>query len=329
MKPFTLSFCLILVVLSLSLSSDSQAEATNELRGSTSSGKEGAAPAQKQRTAGKNRSLKDHRGTEDMPLIIKGLPAERTAEQVAEERKEREGKSALDRELTTYTGYQALFTFALLVVGVFQLGFFWWQLGMIRESLSDTKIAAEAAKSNAIAALEQAKAITLSERAYVKFSHVPPGLQFEAMGGVWVQMQIKNFGRTPARIQRVAFTFLYLPKGEVPPIEPPRIPLERVDTCLAFLVPNDEIFSAKQASLGMDVASKVRNGEGTILVWGHVDYLDQFDQRHRAGYGRVYEAEIDRQADDAGEATDNKRSNLMLVVEKSYNYDRPRQPDER
>jgi hypothetical protein len=49
------------------------------------------------------------------------------------------------------------FTFLLVVVGGLQLGFFAWQLRLIRESLDDTKIAAEAAKQSADAAKIQAE----------------------------------------------------------------------------------------------------------------------------------------------------------------------------
>lgn len=111
-----------------------------------------------------------------MPLVIKGMPTEKTPEQAAEDRKERDIKTAIDRELASYTGWQAIFTLVLIVVGIFQLGLFIWQLWLIRKSLADTKVAAQAAKINADAALEQAKAITLSERAYVRMSHTPPGL---------------------------------------------------------------------------------------------------------------------------------------------------------
>jgi hypothetical protein len=49
------------------------------------------------------------------------------------------------------------FTFLLVVVGVLQLGLFAWQLTLIRKSLADTKVAADAAKDAANAANIQAQ----------------------------------------------------------------------------------------------------------------------------------------------------------------------------
>ncbi len=48
------------------------------------------------------------------------------------------------------------FTFLLVLVALFQLGLFWWQLTLIRESLDDTKVAADAAMKSAKAASTQA-----------------------------------------------------------------------------------------------------------------------------------------------------------------------------
>lgn len=184
MMPLNLSWALFLVLISLALNapslnaneSVSQAESQNGSQKPPPCRGEIRQPVQKNPISSKKKSPKDQRGTEEMPLVIKGMPTEKTPEQAAEDRKERDIKTAIDRELASYTGWQAIFTLVLIVVGIFQLGLFIWQLWLIRKSLADTKVAAQAAKINADAALEQAKAITLSERAYVRMSHTPPGL---------------------------------------------------------------------------------------------------------------------------------------------------------
>lgn len=50
-------------------------------------------------------------------------------------------------------GVTALYTILLVLVGAGQLGLFWWQLRLIRESLTDTKLAADAANKSAEAAI--------------------------------------------------------------------------------------------------------------------------------------------------------------------------------
>jgi hypothetical protein len=57
------------------------------------------------------------------------------------------------------------FTFLLVVVGAFQVGLFLWQLWLIRESLDDAKIAAEAAKEAADTAKIQAETAQATLRA--------------------------------------------------------------------------------------------------------------------------------------------------------------------
>ena len=134
-----------------------------------------------------------------MPLIIKSIPAEQTAEQAEEYRKERDIKSALEHSLTSYTGWQAFFAFVMVVVGSLQLGLFIWQLRLIHESLADTKRSADAARDSAdISKLS----MVASDRAYVHFrrctwiSHqdVADGHLFWRIRVEWI-----NSGNTPTR----------------------------------------------------------------------------------------------------------------------------------
>jgi len=167
----------------------------------------------------------------------------------------------------------------------------------------------------AIISRQQVETTRTIERAYVQLSHMPPGVWFGQNGEVSVQMRVKNFGKTPARTQRVNVEFLYLPDNIIP-LDPPLI--NSLNAVLSFMLPNDEFFFTEERGvlLGSEVVNRLMAGNGTLLVYGHVDYLDQFDRRHRAGYGRIYNH------------LHHADGNLDLVTNRAYNYDRPRQPDE-
>ena len=58
------------------------------------------------------------------------------------------------------------------------------------------------------------------ERAYVKLSHIKPGLTVKQDGKFWVQIKAKNFGQTPARVTDILLKPLILPKNEKLPNVP-------------------------------------------------------------------------------------------------------------
>ena len=191
------------------------------------------------------------------------------------------------------------------MVGTIQIGIFVWQLWLIRKSLVDTKVAADAAKTNA-------DAVMLSERAYVQMSHVQPGLIIKPGGGMCrVQMRIKNFGRTPARITAEVLNVTPHIQGEQFPVAPEyRIPTGR-DSVKAFLLTGDEIFAWEVFESMVIDTSKLNSGEQVLLMFGYVDYIDIFNRHHRTGYARHYRPRPDG-------------DNLAYVAQSGYNYDRER-----
>lgn len=325
MKSLKRSWVLILVALGLALNmpslkaneSASQVESQNRSQKPPPSSEKLRQTVQKIPTSNKKATPEDQRGTEEMPLVIKGMPTEKTPEQAAEDRKERDIKTAIDRDLAGYTGWQAIFTLVLIVVGIFQLGFFVWQLRLIQKSLADTKIAAQAAKINADAALEQAKAITLSERAYVGMSHTPPGLiQLPPPDSVYkVEMEIRNVGRTPATITDVVLDVSVLDETESLaailkyPVNAPGLAPE------IFLYADGFFFAERRFPISGDVMDDIQTHKKTLILFGYVDYIDQFGRRHRSGYARRYNPA-------------DKNGNLHIAIKKGYNYDRERQRGE-
>jgi hypothetical protein len=100
------------------------------------------------------------------------------------------------------------FTFVLVVVGVLQLGLFAWQLTLIRKSLTDTRIAADAAKDAANAANIQAhiaeRTLSEVERPWLFIEGATisrremPGEQPLIPNHWYISFRCKNVGRMPA-----------------------------------------------------------------------------------------------------------------------------------
>lgn len=248
----------------------------------------------------------DERGTEQSPLVIKVLPPLNEDEKTAAAQQERKDKSESDWSLVKLTG-------VLAIIGVIQIIVFGLQARRLRQTVNATKDAADAA-------LKTARNMETIERAYVKMSHVAPGLILDDIGGLAVQLRVKNFGKTPARVNDLRVDFRYLPEITDLPDVPPAI--EMPGDVLAFLVQDDEFFFSHQRALGNTIVDNLRDDVGTVLVWGYVDYTDAFEQRHRAGYGRIYRRSADIPRTTQSTESFNSRSNLDLVTQAAYNYDR-------
>jgi hypothetical protein len=178
------------------------------------------------------------------------------------------------------------FTAWLVIVGGIQVALFIWQLWLIRKSVNDAKVAAEAAKDSAEAAKEGARAgresadtaklaMVASNRAYVHFngcrwiSHRRDdnGLVFWRIRPRWV-----NSGNTPPRSLQfyVHYELLDAPLASdysFTPVSLPRRP--------ALLPPAGEIESEPRDFWGTDLVA-VRNGTKFLYIWGTAKYRDIF-----------------------------------------------------
>lgn len=97
---------------------------------------------------------------------------------------------------TTYDP-AGFFTFCLVIVGGAQAAFFIWQLILIREGLTDTQKAADAAKEQARLARESLEA---SNRSWIKvIPTITSDIDFDKSGArVNVKLTFKNIGKSPA-----------------------------------------------------------------------------------------------------------------------------------
>jgi hypothetical protein len=178
------------------------------------------------------------------------------------------------------------FTFLLVIVGGAQLLLFVWQLWLIRESLDDARIAADAAKESADAAKIGAQAtrdhadiarvgMIASERAYVHhsgfrwISHRDPADDhvFWRIRPRWI-----NGGNTPTR-QAYVYVQYEFRDNELPPdfafVPPPFIPIP------ALMGPKG-IVESGHWDLNADDLKAIRDGKKHFYVWGIARYRDVF-----------------------------------------------------
>jgi hypothetical protein len=164
----------------------------------------------------------------------------------------------------------------------------------------------------------------VSERAYIKMSHTPPGVTFNNSGSFTVQMQIVNYGKTPAEIIDAHICPHVLKISEMLPAEPDYQRHKGLPSPLrAFLVANDKFFfRPKRVSIAPAEITAIKAGLSNFYLIGYVDYRDKFGATHRAGYARIYHPDQDRREGWESDKAFKKRSNLGFVLDDGYNYDR-------
>jgi hypothetical protein len=126
-----------------------------------------------------------------------------------------------------------------------------------------------------------------SERAWVlvdigklpPFDPDPNLVQF-----LWIFPTIKNYGKTVARIKRVAGIVKLIPEGKKLPIVPEYILGQgfdqQIDTVLA-----PEVAMQPRLGISGDEMIKVRQGKLSLFVHGFIEYLDGVSaQQRRSAY---------------------------------------------
>ena len=185
-----------------------------------------------------------------------------------------------------------------------------------------TKETAGVAKTSADAALKTAEASIAAERAYVTMSHkTPPALGIntvtpEGKCQARINLEIKNFGRTPARVINLLLTTKCVPSGQSL-TEPPDYGDAKPVRINAFLVTRGNVIHMQPNFEFEADMNLVDVGKMDLWVYGYVDYVDAFGQRHRGGYARVYLP-----------GKSPNENNLGFGTESRHNYDRPRVPGE-
>lgn len=178
-------------------------------------------PTRDQKDAGQNAPAaaeQENRGSDERPVSVKVIPGEKSERDTRKEQYEADEKPGLDRGLTSYTGWLVVFTAALFFAALGQVVLFFWQLGLIRDSLADTKLAAEAAKEAAEAGKVQAEVakatMDIEHRPYI-FIYGISGLKVKRRPcDPYIEYIVANYGKTPAIVLSAKADFLVVHNGK-------------------------------------------------------------------------------------------------------------------
>jgi hypothetical protein len=228
----------------------------------------------------------DRCGTDQLPLMVKVLPAQKSQSETEKEERDQKAKAEVDaksafetQRIADYTWWLAAFTLTLFCIAIVQAGLFVWQLLLIRESLADAKIAADAAKDGAKAARDSVDIAKLSmiagDRAYVHFngcrwiSHRQNGESpvFWRLRPCWI-----NSGNTPTRNLLLYVHYELLDEPIQADYQFIRSTNERRP---AMIAPKGLIESLPRDFLGEDLVA-VKEGRKYLYVWGSAMYRDVF-----------------------------------------------------
>ena len=164
------------------------------------------------------------------------------------------------------------------------------------------------------------RAIRTVERAYVKMSHIHPGLRPTEMAGVYlITVEVRNFGHTPATITGAVLKHVVLRTGTSLPAEPDYTPDPDWQQPKAFLVTNDQFSFTRRWGVFRWV--ELPDATHEVYAIGYVDYEDAFGRRYRSGYARLYKPTRNTGGEEVF-PTPESRSNLVFVTQEGYNYDR-------
>lgn len=176
----------------------------------------------------------------------------------------------------------AIFTLLLVFVGGTQLGFFYVQLRLIRRSLDDAKVTANAAKDGATAARESAdiakESMVAGSRAYVHYagcrwvSHRENDQSpvFWRIRPMWI-----NSGGTPTRNLAVYAHYVLQDDGLSDNYQ--FVP-DHHDSIPATLPPKERLESQWRDIWGHELVA-VKNGSKHLYIWGTATYRDVFFPR--------------------------------------------------
>jgi hypothetical protein len=166
----------------------------------------------------------------------------------------------------------------------------------------------------------------VTERAYVKMSHRPPGINWESplLGNGVVTLRVKNFGKTPADISDAYVEAIVRTEDTIERL-PPYNPEARVNRLpvRGFLVDKDEFFFDSPVNITPTQRASIEAKKAVLIIFGYVDYIDKFGQRQRGGYARMYDPVVDREAFRTSEDR-AKRNNLPIFPHRDWNFDRSR-----
>jgi len=144
-----------------------------------------------------------------------------------------------------------------------------------------------------------------------------------------VSVRVKNHGRTPAEITDAVLVHEVQDRTTIIPDNPDYGAPRHKIPATSFLVTDDEFNFTEDFAISAAEREDVEAARKVLVVYGYVDYIDKFDQRHRAGYARVYiPATTDENFEAGFSGVEPARNNLAMFPNRRRNYDRRRLPGE-
>ena len=128
---------------------------------------ENSQPEKKNSEAAPQPSSDDQRGTEKFPIFVKVLPPEKTEQESAQAREDRDTKAAEDQQLVTYSWVLDIVTGILAIIGFLQLGTFTYQAIQLRRTVASMEAQSKDMKAH----------ISKSARSATATSKLPPILR--------------------------------------------------------------------------------------------------------------------------------------------------------
>jgi hypothetical protein len=253
-------------------------------------------PPQREGSATQQAASPEQRGSEDHPVVVKVLPAEKTAEERAQEQHDRSDKSSADWWLIRLTGalaFVGILQFAALIV---QAIVFRVQATALRESVDLTRnIAdrqerdmrdsiteaaraatamrdvAEAAQISANAAQRAAETPQRVERAYVSGGGEAQGRDGQYNSG-YFRIDVNNYGKTPGEIIRIRYGHCDIGwlDGQKEPA------WAGTEDWIEWIAPN--------TPSRRTIFPHIPKSDGHLVVYGRIYYRDIFRRGHSCGF---------------------------------------------
>jgi hypothetical protein len=220
---------------------------------------------------------KDDRGTEKVPLIVKMIPPDKSADDIARERE----KSKLDRKTVELTQSLVSYTFRLFIATAFLTvatgalaGVAYLQMREGRPSIDAAKRAADTAE----------RALTVVERAFVAVRDIGVFTitygEGRMVAAFIVNFSVSNSGRTPARSFSSCINVAMFDK--IP--ETFRFPDREHSAGNGIMGPQTQTIIQSRLAVqdAVDIYEKKKEG----LIYGWLEYDDIFDDspRHRTEF---------------------------------------------
>jgi hypothetical protein len=175
-------FCCLVIVLALlaAFASDSWGQSKR--------------PPQPQAQSPQQQTAAEQRGTENLPVVVKVLPAQETEEKAKAESKEHDEKRQLDRDTLWLSAATVAIIFLQLLIFVAQAYFLWGTLAATATAANAAKLAAQAAVAVDLPILAP------SMIALHREPGVPGLVQGYPERVSTFKINFKNFGRTAAEL---------------------------------------------------------------------------------------------------------------------------------